>query len=298
METDRITSSAIEIPAGREPVGEILTLPDGYETSVFIHSPANGNTTKLPVLYIHGIQSHPGWFFGSAMCLAAAGCEVYQVTRRGSGDNVRSRGYARSVRELMRDMAAAINFICKRSGCGGVHLMGVSWGGKLATAYAMQVDDRRVTSLTCIAPGLFAKIDVPLRTKLAIAASLFLRPRKTFPIPLNAPQLFTDNPVMQKFLRTDELQLHEATARFLFVSKILDKQLRHSGGGGKKIKIPTTLILADNDKIIDNRLTREFFERTCASLHITELAGSHTLEFEQNPKPLYDALSQIMEPNR
>ncbi len=100
MEAERVISSAIEISPGREPVREILTLPDGYETSVFIHSPEKtleGQAAKTPILYIHGIQSHPGWFFGSAMQMAANGSEVYQVTRRGSGGNVRAKGHARSV---------------------------------------------------------------------------------------------------------------------------------------------------------------------------------------------------------
>ena len=45
----------------------------------------------------------------------------------------------------------------------------------------------------------------------------------------------------------------------------------------KKIKIPTTLILSSDDKIIDNHPTREFFEQTCTDLHVTELTGAHML---------------------
>jgi len=205
--------------------------------------------------------------------------------------NTQSRGHARSVRELMQDVTAAIDFICKRSECDKVHLVGVSWGGKLATGYAIQMGDERLASLTCIAPGLFPKVDVPLRMKLAIAACLLCYPRKTFEIPLSEPELFTDNPAMLEFLHGDPLRLHKATAKFLFVSKILDKQLQRGRG---KIKIPTQLILSDSDKIIDNRPTRDFFERTCIDLQITELAGAHTLEFEQDPTPLYDILSQIV----
>ena len=180
MNAERMTSSAIEISAGREPVREILTLPDGYETSIFIHSPPEGTPAKLPMLQLHGIQSHPGWFFGSAMRMAAAGSEVYQLTRRGSGDNVRDKGHARSVKQLMQDISAGIDFICKRSGCGKVHLMGISWGGKLAVGYAIIMRDERLASLTCIAPGLFAKVDVPLQMKLSIAACLLLQPKKLF----------------------------------------------------------------------------------------------------------------------
>ena len=185
------------------------------------------------------------------MQLAAAGSEVYQLTRRGSGDNVQSKGHTRSVKQLMDDVSAAIDFICKRSKCDKVHLIGVSWGGKLATGYVVIMRDERLAALTCIAPGLFARVDVPLRMKLAIAACLILHPRKTFAIPLNEPELFTDNPAMQEFLRGDPLRLHKATARLLYVSRILDRGLRRAG----KIGIPTRLILSGNDKIIDNSPT-------------------------------------------
>ena len=155
----------------------------------------------------------------------------------------------------------------------------------------MLMNDPRLASLTCIAPGLFPKVDVSLRMKLAIAASLFVHPRKAFAIPLNEPELFTDNPAMLDFLHTDPLRLHKATAKFLFVSRKLDWRLRR----GRKISIPTQLILSSNDKIIDNLPTREFFERTCDDLQIAELTGFHTLEFEPDPAPLYDILSQLVE---
>ncbi len=290
MDSKRITSSPFEISAECGVVREILTLGDGYATGVFVHSPQVRGGAKFPVLYLHGIQSHPGWFFGSAMRMAECGGEVYQVTRRGSGDNVVSKGHARSVKQLMDDVATAIDFACSRSETEKVHLMGVSWGGKLAAGYALQRQDERVASLTCIAPGIFAKVDVPLRMKLAIGKALLMQPRKAFPIPLNEPELFTDNPAMRKFLRDDPLRLHEATARFLYVSRMLDRQLQH----GRKIGVATKLILSSDDKIIDNAPTRKFFEQTCDDLQITELPGAHTQEFEQNPEPLYKILTQIV----
>ncbi len=79
--------------AGR-PRCELLRLPDGYETSLYVHNPSEGSKATA-VVYLHGIQSHPGWFVGSAAALAARGHPVFQPTRRGSGDNRLDRGPSR-----------------------------------------------------------------------------------------------------------------------------------------------------------------------------------------------------------
>ena len=42
---------------------EQLTLPDGRQTPLLRHFPPAG--AGLPVLYVHGIQSHPGWYTAS-----------------------------------------------------------------------------------------------------------------------------------------------------------------------------------------------------------------------------------------
>ena len=99
------------LPAGARPQWLELELPDGYRTPVCCFAPEksgqlpfsaaeNGNCPDfpLPVLYLHGIQSHPGWFVGLAAALSARGHPVYLVTRRGSGRNRLARGHAASAR--------------------------------------------------------------------------------------------------------------------------------------------------------------------------------------------------------
>ena len=273
--------------SGRLPRRETLRLDDGTAVSVYLHEPLG--PPRRPVVYLHGIQSHPGWFVASAAELAAAGHPVVQVTRRGSGDSDAGRGDARSTQQVLDDVAAACRFAL-RDGADGVHLAGVSWGGKLAACFAAAgAAGLPLRSLTLIAAGIVPQVDVPARTKLAVAASLLCCPRRRFDIPLSDPALFTDNEPMRQFLRDDPWRLHQATARFLYVSSRLDAMLRRRSGGC--LDVPTTLILSDRDRIIDNEATLAVARYLAGDrLEVHELSGAHTLEFEPDPQPFYDVL--------
>ena len=274
-----------------------------YTTSVYVHRPGpglgQGKGEKLPVLYVHGIQSHPGWFFGSAQALARAGHVVYQVTRRGSGDNTRQRGHAHDKAQLYRDLITCIEQICQRDGTGRLHLLGVSWGGKLALACLARNPgvQAKVASLMLVAPGISSLVDLSLGRKLALVSCLALPVvnRLTglvrFEIPLGRPELFTGNPAMQEYLRSDAFSLRRATARFLYVSRRMDFDLKFARRGA--VACPTTLILASDDRIIDNDATEARVAKlTADKLRTVRLGGAHTLEFEQNPKPFFEELTK------
>lgn len=275
------------------PTWTSLTLRDGYQTPVVVHSPPEDAPAALPVVYLHGIQSHPGWFYRSARALADAGHRVYQPTRRGSGANTAQRGHADSAEQLIEDLAATIDHAKRDADAPACHLLGVSWGGKLAMAYAAQRGGKELATLTLLAPGLCPQVDVGLGTKLAIGLSLLCCPRRAFAIPLSAPELFTDNPAMREYLRDDAGRLHTATARFLYVSRCLDRRIARVERGS--VTTPTTLLLASRDRIIDNAATRRLCGRVCGStLTVEEFDGAHTLEFQTEPDAFLAALPRSL----
>jgi alpha-beta hydrolase superfamily lysophospholipase len=273
-----------------------LCLRDGYRTGVYVYGPSQ-RSDRLPVLYVHGIQSHPGWFVGSCAYLAGLGHPVFAVCRRGSGDNVVHRGHAASAGQLLDDVETACRYVLEIAEQRRLALVGVSWGGKLLACYAANpARTVEVASLTLVAPGIVPRVDVGPLTKLSIALAMLVAPQRRFDIPLNDVELFTDNPVMQQYLRADRHRLLRATARMLYVSKRLDVMLSSASAGA--VDIPTTLILAGNDRIIDNAGTRRVVERLTAgraAAVVTKiLNGAHTLEFEPDPTPLYHALGEAV----
>ncbi|QOJ13163.1 MAG: alpha/beta fold hydrolase [Planctomycetia bacterium] len=240
---------------------------------------------RTPILYFHGIQSHGGWYEWSAARLArVSGAAVVMVDRRGSGMNRDARGdvpdggrWLADVSELADalsvDAAGAVN-------AARVRLAGVSWGGKLAAAWAL-ANPGRVEALLLLAPGIFPRVDVSFARKIEIGVSLVSNPTRAFEIPLSDPALFTSNAAAQSAIAADPLKLTHATARFLYHSARMDRMCARARAGA--LHVPTTLLLAERDRIIRNRETRQWAERVCAGgLRLRELAGAeHTLEFEE-----------------
>ncbi len=287
-------SPAQESPVASRVRRESLELTDGYATGLYVHPPPPDAPQRTPVLYVHGIQSHPGWFVGSADALAARGRPVWQVVRRGSGENTVGRGHAESAGLLLDDLEVAARRVLQAEGAERVALVGVSWGGKLAAAYAIHPQRRvEIASLTLVAPGIVPRVDVPLTTKLAIGLALLVSPHRRFDIPLGDPALFTDSEAMREYLQADPLRLQRATARFLYAGRCLDVELRRADDGS--LAVPCTLLLASRDRIIDNDATRRAVQRLAAdAAHVVTLDGSHTLEFETDPTGFHETLCRAV----
>jgi len=282
---------AVVLPVDNQPERRYVVLHDGYETSVYIHRPDDSKEVSGTVLFLHGIQSHPAWYFGTSRFLADNGFTVYQVTRRGCGDNTVSRGDAPSSNALLEDINTAVSFCLSDSGMDNIHLLGVSWGGKLLTAYmTWEGRTHRPLSLTLLSPGISAIVSPPFLIKCGVALSMLTGGEKKFPIPLSDSSLFTDNPQMQEYIDNDSYSLRDATARFLFISRLLDKRIGRSPR--KSIDVPVNLILSSKDKIINNSSCERVCRRLTkdGNLHIAVLDGAHTLEFEDNPEGFYRAV--------
>ena len=280
-------------PQGAPPVRVELTLPDGYTTSACVWTPAE-ESDRLPIVYLHGIQSHPGWFVASAQALRDSGHAVYQITRRGSGDNTRQRGHARTAGQLLRDVDAACRFAIERTGRPACHLLGVSWGGKLAAAYmAAHKRSAEIASLTMIAPGIAARVKPPFATRLAAGLCFGAWPTKRLTIPLSDVELFTDNEPMRAYLRADACRLLRGSARFFVISKRLDWMIRGAREGC--IDVPTTLLLAERDRIIHNGKTAHAVKRlTSGRASVRMLDACHTMDFEPDPSAFLAALVEAI----
>ena len=197
---------------------------------------------RAVLVYLHGIQSHSGWYEASSRHLAEAGVAVYQLERRGSGtDRTHERGHVDRAETWLEDVAAAARLACGETGLAPVHLCGVSWGGKLALACAAHRPDL-YRSLILAAPGILPRVDPTLAVKVRVAQSLLTgRPLQRFPIPLQDPHLFTENPDRVRYIAGDPLSLREVTARFMYESRRLDALARDAA---RVVTRPTLLALA------------------------------------------------------
>jgi alpha-beta hydrolase superfamily lysophospholipase len=270
------------------------TFSDGYQTQVVCLSTGQAPVNRGAVVMLHGIQSHPGWFFGSAQHLTRQGWRVYMPVRRGSGNCSGRRGDAPGSRRLLADMDETLDRIDSQNPGSSVCGVGISWGGKFLAAWALdEARACRLSRMTLVSPGLCPRVDVSVPVKLAVAASLLVGGRKQFTIPLSDPALFTEDKAFQRFIRDDPLRLHRATGRFLLASRMLDRKISSAGSG--QLQVPMGLILSSNDRIIDPAATRQCLERLAAGkIRLCQSDWPHTPEFVEDPVDFYRSLSQSL----
>lgn len=264
-----------------QPVPSTFHASDGYPLAVLTW-PTPG-PLRARVVILHGVQSHAGWYHGLGRTLAESGFETYFPDRRGSGANRRERGHAPSSRRLLDDLAELLAMLKAREPKAPLALGGISWGGKLAVVAAGRHPEW-VDALALICPGLHPRVGVSLSERLRVAAALLTgRSEKvTFPIPLNDPALFTANPDGQAFIASDPLGLRAGTAGLLAASFFIDRRVARIP---RRVRQHCLLMLAGQDRIVDNDRTRAYFDRL-ASRHKETIAypeGHHTLEFDPDP---------------
>lgn len=263
---------------------------DGYELRGRVWPPAR-TPVALAVLYVHGIQSHGGWFEWSASCLAGAGLPVLLADRRGSGLNPSRRGDTPAAARWLDDLDELADWARRAWQVQNFAVVGVSWGAKPAVAWALRHPEC-IPRVLLVAPGLFPALDVGLLARLRIAAALLTNPQRAFPIPLDDPALFTDNPAGRAFIADDPLKLSHATARFLYESARLDRQLTRAAP--HSLAAEATLVLAGRDRIIRNAPTVAWLQRIAARAPTVHdfPAAAHTLEFEPDPSSFGEILRQ------
>jgi alpha-beta hydrolase superfamily lysophospholipase len=264
----------------RDPEIRSFVASDGYPLHVTVW-PAQ-TPARAHVVVLHGVQSHGGWYHGLGRSLSSAGYVTSFPDRRGSGANERDRGHAPSSRRLIRDLLEWIQKVRREQPGLPVALGGISWGGKLAVILAAWHPEL-VDALALICPGLHPRVGVSARERFAIAWAFFTNRRKTFPIPLSDPALFTDSPAGQAFIAADAKGLREATAGLLAASLFIDRMVAKAPA---RIRQPALLMQAGRDRIIDNELTLAFFQRLASTDRqvIDYPEGHHTLEFDPDPE--------------
>jgi alpha-beta hydrolase superfamily lysophospholipase len=232
---------------------------DGKELAYVAHLPSANTPRREAILYLHGIESHAGWFERAARLLAAAGHPVFCLDRRGSGLNRENRGcesgHLPANADLIDDLHRAILQLRSEHGVESLLLTGLSWGGKYALTYDVR-HPGEVAGLILITPGIKPKVEPSFCGKLKILRDAMLFPHCQHRVPIE-PEMFTTIPESLAYIRNDPLRLHSVSAAFLWQSHRMDRLLEHDAHR----HAPVLVFLAGGDRIIDNDATRLFFAK-------------------------------------
>lgn len=268
---------------------------DGYLLNGRLWRPSHASA-EVGFLYLHGIQSHGGWYEEAGARLAAAtGGPVLMPDRRGSGQNQVARGDVADADQWMLDLESHATWLQATFGVKRIGVVGVSWGGKLAAAWAarrrLKPQAPEMCRLLLVTPGVFPAVDVQWWQKVGIGMALLRAPGEHFAIPLNDSSLFTADPAWQAFIDQDPLKLMEVTARFLVESRRLDKGLHKLPD--RALRVAATVFLAGDEKIIRNEETRHWAARVFdpAAEVVDFAAARHTLEMSPERERFFNLLA-------
>jgi len=274
-----------------QPNAKYVKIPasDGYLIHCCIWEPV-GNY-KSDILYLHGIQSHSGWYEESSRRLANNGYRVIFPDRRGAGLNRIQRGHLESWRLLLYDIESVLGFFGWPE---KLPVLAVSWGATIACILERQRCPW-LDKFVFITPGFKPYVGFNFFKKLSIASNLLLRHGLGyFPIPIPGADYFTNDKDRQEFVSKDEDTLRECTARFFEQSRKLDIMLNRT------FATPTLLLLAENDRIIHNEKTIKYFKKKFihpGNRFKIYPGYAHTLEFEdKNFNFIEDILSWWVAP--
>lgn len=265
---------------------------DGTELG-FLGYLAEPADDRVGIVYLHGIESHAGWFDMAARMLQGSGLDVFCLDRRGSGINREDRGllsgHTESMDELFADIDAFVAPLHDRYE--RIVLVGLSWGGKLGLAYSLS-RPAAADDLVLITPGIRALVDVSFADKLGIFSMSFLAPKTRFATPIE-PEMFTTTPEYLDYIKADPLRLHDATARFFMTSRALDLLVEDRT---RENRLPVLLYLAGKDRIIDNKGAREVLATSPAAVKIIEYADqTHSIQFDAPGRMVGDMLEWLGE---
>ena len=170
-------------------------------------------------------------------------------------------------------------------------LCGISWGGKLAPAVARR-HAALVDALALICPGIYSPFLPGLvkrdGARRARARRLAAATRANSAASAGAIHRYA---AWQEFIAQDPLALRSVTWRFAQEDRHLTRFARQVGD--RFFILPVLMMLAGQDRIVDNDRTRQFFGRV-AGQHKTliEYGGAaHTLEFEPDPSTYFADLA-------
>ncbi|MEP3479660.1 MAG: alpha/beta fold hydrolase [Fuerstiella sp.] len=230
------------------------------------------------VVAVHGIQSHSGWYKDSSLAMARSGWDVYFADRRGSGLNGRSRGHADHGLRLLNDLKLLVELAKQEHPNQPVALLGLSWGGKLASAFAATYP-HLVQRLVLLYPATDSIVGPNWRQQLMLKLARHHDVRKRLvALPFADPEFFTNVPSFQSQIANDPLALNSVTTGFLNATADLDRIVRHQCAN---IKMPTLFMLAAADRIVNNRkVKRRLQSWPVSDLSMIEYSNAeHTLEF-------------------
>lgn len=271
-------------PDDGEPRIATLPMSDDYPIHYRVWGEEKGEDV---ILILHGGMSHSGWQAPLAQALrhSRENITVMAADRRGCGLNP-NRGDLGTIRQVIDDVTCHVNFL--RRSFTRVHLAGWCQGAQYASIAASELSVKP-DSLILLTPGFFwnerfrSVITIAENVMLEMISEFNLKPERShacIPIPMEAED-FTLEERWLDFIDNDPLKTTQITLKS---ANIMNEIQELSWVAIMANTCPTLAILAEKDRIVDNRKVTEFIGHQFVdnSPNILEtIDTAHAAQFEK-----------------
>jgi alpha-beta hydrolase superfamily lysophospholipase len=204
---------------------------------------------------VHGLGEHGGRYQHLAQWFVPHGATVYAMDHRGHGRSGGQRGHAPSMNALLDDIDAVVVHARSESG-GPVVLIGHSFGGLLAIAYALKHPDH-IDKAIFSAPSLIARVKVPAWKRTLAGVLPKVAPKASFANEIDTNVLSHD-PATAPAYRDDPL-VHNRITAGLYGDTIARGE--EFIARAPELRVPFLLMHGRDDRIVDPIGSQRFFAR-------------------------------------
>lgn len=270
-------------------VGLLKEIPnqEGFDIPVRVYGEDN---KKTPILVMHGLESHSGWFWQTGEQLSSFGHPVYLVDRQGSGRSEAPRGDCKNYQVIVHDIEVVAEYLMNAYNYQKIIVLGHCFGAIPSTVYTMKNPDK-VQALILSTPAIFTKADLSIQEKLEVFGSKISGKTVMIDTPIKEHSLFTTDPDYLDFIEKDTLKLSQATARFFF--EIAHARI-YINTHKKSLVVPVFMATAGKDEICDNVKNVNFFENIGSpdKTHNNYPEAVHILEYSSEKKQFFSDLEK------
>lgn len=213
------------------------------------------------VLIVHGLGEHSGRYAALAQWFLERGYAVRSYDQRGHGQSPGQRGALRGADDLLDDLAEVFDEYAGGRAVAPL-LLGHSMGGLVA---ARAVLDRRIepSGMVLSSPAMRSRGRAAMQTLAGMLAKW--APRLPLRNGLKTDRLSHDSAVIAAY-RNDPLCSSSVTPR---LADFIFRAGPATIDDASRLDLPTLLLVADSDALVDPAGSREFARRAAATGQLT-----------------------------
>jgi alpha-beta hydrolase superfamily lysophospholipase len=275
---------------GAESTLSTFTASDGDNLAVQDWHLPEGATARAVVLVVHGLGEHAGRHDRLARSLNSWGYPVRGYDQYGHGESGGVRGALPQPSRLLGDLADLIESARNRHPGLPLVLFGHSMGGLIAASFVSRTL-QAVDALVLSSPALAVRLNPVQKMLMAL-------------VPRVAPNLAVGNGLDASFLSHDAAVVQAYRSDPLVHDRISGRLARFIADEGEEVrarasgwKVPTLLLYAGDDHIVDPKGSRAFAAAAPAEMVTSKCFDGlyHEIFNERDAEPVYEALRQWLD---